>query len=145
MEFFQYFANFDFSKYTIDLHNGICTEDKGMNCIRVLNPCEKDHNICKNVKKKNLQRFQTECQLALERLENKENISDNSPWGLSYVVNPALMMSQGKQQSDTFNLADSLRMSSNLSIESLYEEEEEEFAVETENFKKTSAKVNKGE
>ena len=135
MEFFQYFANFDFTKYTIDLHNGLCLDLPGQKCIRIINPCEKDHNICRNVKPRYLQHFQGECKLTLERLETKVKVCDKTPWGLSYVINPALTMDQNKGKSSTFNLEDSLRTNS-LNIKELYSEEE--FAVETENYSKNT-------
>ena len=132
MEFFQYFAHFDFSKYTIDLHNGVRIEDKGLHCIRIINPCDTEHNICRNVKRKYLERFQKQCLFAIESLEKKVNQQDTSPWGLSYVINPALMTSQTKGLSDRLRMADSLGTSNYVNIENLYEEEG--VSVETHNF-----------
>lgn len=123
MEFFKYYSDFDFQKYTIDIHNGNCTATLGENCIRIVNPCDKEHNICKNVNQENLTLFQEQCKVALQSLETKVNKHNNSSWGLSYVVNPAF----GSRQYPGENLG-----STQINIADLYEEEE--ISVQTENF-----------
>ena len=78
--------------------------------MRIENPCEEGHNICRNVKPDYLAGFQYECRSALKRLESNMVRQGTSPWGLSYVINPELHQ----------EINESLHTS--IDIESVYEE-----------------------
>ena len=98
LEFFRYYSEFDFSKYTIDLNSGgICEEKASEDCMRVINPCVEGHNICTNVRKHHLKLFQDKCKLVLKYLESNLIKKIGSPWGLSYVVKPDLCTETTKE------------------------------------------------
>lgn len=85
--FFQYYSNFPFHDYIIDVYFGKIIKRPHRYEICVLNPHETGHNVCKNVRALQLDRFQMFCKHSAKLLGMyQQKSSDGSPWGLACVL-----------------------------------------------------------
>ncbi|XP_045208092.2 poly(A) RNA polymerase, mitochondrial-like [Mercenaria mercenaria] len=90
--FFQYYSKFPFEDYIIDVHFGKVIKRPHRYDICVINPHESDHNVCKNVRAIQVDRFQQMCKHSAKILEiNQEKSADNSPWGLACVLSNQIL------------------------------------------------------
>ena len=83
--FFQYYSAFSFTSHIIDPYFGKIVKSPHAFNVCVINPFDSNHNICKNVSIKEVQRFQLACVEFVKELDNKST-DDGSPWGLEKLL-----------------------------------------------------------
>ncbi|WAR06476.1 PAPD1-like protein [Mya arenaria] len=96
--FFDMYANFEFNKNIIDVHNGEIIEGTHYFDIYIANPHEARHNVCRNVPKRGVSRFQLLCQESAISLKGKH---EQSSIGIKDSSSVGGKNSQGKGGKDT--------------------------------------------
>jgi hypothetical protein len=87
LEFFQYYANFDFINAGISVIEGSAvTKPDASVPLYIENPLERELNVAKNVQNVYLEEFQSACQSACRCLEQSSTPTSSKPWGLLNIL-----------------------------------------------------------
>jgi len=91
MEFFEFYADFNFAEQGVSVITGSVIEKPDPSVpVYIENPLERDLNVSKNVLEKDLQAFQGECQLARDILKQSSRVprtrQKGDLWGLLSIL-----------------------------------------------------------
>ncbi|KAL8570165.1 hypothetical protein ACOMHN_030961 [Nucella lapillus] len=89
MEFFHFFAHFDFSSQGLSLIEGGAFPRQGPSCMHMENPLDVAHNVSVNISPAHLARLQAAMLDALRCLEVKGRPDGSEPWGLFCLFQPS--------------------------------------------------------
>jgi len=91
MEFFEFFADFNFSEHGVSVVNGSVVEKVDPSApVYIENPLERELNVSKNVLEEHLQTFQMQCRLARDALRQCSTVPQSrqrgDAWGLLGIL-----------------------------------------------------------
>ncbi|XP_053429165.1 poly(A) RNA polymerase, mitochondrial isoform X2 [Nycticebus coucang] len=104
-EFFEYFGNFAFNKYSLNIRQGKEQNKPDSSPLYIQNPFETSLNISKNVSQSQLQKF---VELARESAwilqqedQGRHSPSNHQPWGLAALLLPSVVSSKSLAKKKT--------------------------------------------